>query len=338
MATYASILTQFFPPRDSAPLTEANVPSQAGRVFVVTGGSSGLGFELSRILYSAGGKVYLLTRTQKNAEEAIAKIKARYDGTAGARGSLEFIHMDQADLTSIHAAADEFLSKESRLDGLFNNAGTGALKNAPRTKQGNEYHFATNALGPFVLTRRLSQLLADTASKQPASSVRVIWAASLLVDTSSPKDGIRTEVLRGQDPKVHENELYSSSKTACWFLASEFAKRSASDGVVHLAVNPGNYITNIWRHTPVFLYYLLWPILRDPVQGAETYLWASLSEDVKVEDGVAGRYGIPVGRWHPGQRKDLVLALKNKEDGGSGKAIELFEWCLEREEDARSRL
>ena len=74
MATIASIWTQFFPPRNGAPLTEANLPSQAGKVFIVTGGSSGLGYELSRILYGAGGKVYMLTRSKEHADDAAARI------------------------------------------------------------------------------------------------------------------------------------------------------------------------------------------------------------------------------------------------------------------------
>ncbi|KAH6643470.1 hypothetical protein BKA67DRAFT_596201 [Truncatella angustata] len=59
--------------------------------------------------------------------------------------------------------------------------------------------------------------------------------------------------------------------------------------------NLGNYVTNIWRITVSMLYYILWPTLHDPVHGDET------------ADSVAGRYAICNGRWHPGQREDLVL-------------------------------
>ncbi|KAK7743152.1 hypothetical protein SLS53_004237 [Cytospora paraplurivora] len=335
--SWSALWTQFFPPRNGAPLTEANLPSQAGKVFIVTGGSSGLGYELSRILYGAGGKVYLLTRSKEHADEAIARIKTHYgDRGIGVHdkqmGSLEFIPVDLLDLASIKAAAQQFLEREGgadgRLDVLFNNAGTGALKNAPVSLQGHEYHFALNSLGGFLLTRLLEPILTKTADRAPRGSVRVVWPASILVEMMSPKDGIRKEFLQDPTTVKDENELYSSSKTATWFVASEFARRQPS--VLHIAGNPGNYLTNIWRHTPSLLFYILRPILRNPVHGAETYLWMAFSESVTLEDAAAGRYAICDGRWHPGQREDLLLALCTEGEGGSGRAREYFDWCQER--------
>ncbi|KAF7196804.1 Short-chain dehydrogenase/reductase sthC [Pseudocercospora fuligena] len=57
--------SQFFPPPPT--LTESNLPSQSGKVFIVTGGAAGVGYELSKILYHAGGKVYIAGRSEKNA-------------------------------------------------------------------------------------------------------------------------------------------------------------------------------------------------------------------------------------------------------------------------------
>lgn len=332
--------TQFFPPRNSAPLTEANLPSQAGKVFIVTGGSSGLGYELSRILYGAGGKVYILTRSKENADDAIARIEAYYKGRGDAaegrrRGSLEFICMDLTDFATVKAAAQEFLKREGgesgRLDALFNNAGTGAWKNAPASHQGYEYHFTVNSLGSFLLTRLLMPVLSKTAVQALRGSVRVIWPASCLVEVMSPETGMRKAFLQDPASVKDENELYSSSKTANWFLASEFARRQSD--VLHVAGNPGNYLTNIWRHTPSLLFYILRPILRDPIHGAETYLWMAFSEAVTLDDAAAGRYAICDGRWHPGQRADLLLALRKEEDGGSGRAMEYFDWCEEKVKD-----
>jgi len=101
--------------------------------------------------------------------------------------------------------------------------------------------------------------------------------------------------------------------------------------VLHIAGNPGNLNSSIWRDAPLLLYLALWPILRHPVQGAETYLFMGFSEQVTPEDTASGRYVIPDGRWHPdGQRKDLLLALKSVDEGGSGRAAEFFEWAEER--------
>ncbi|KAK5634184.1 hypothetical protein RRF57_009898 [Xylaria bambusicola] len=121
----AAIWTQFFPPRNGAPLTGANLPPQHGKVFIVTGVSSGIGYELARILYGAGGRVYMLTRSKENADAATARIKAWYlesdnDGPVRSRGSIEFIHMDLMDLNSVKRASRDFLFREKRLDVLLN--------------------------------------------------------------------------------------------------------------------------------------------------------------------------------------------------------------------------
>ncbi|KAI0481277.1 hypothetical protein GGR56DRAFT_629664 [Xylariaceae sp. FL0804] len=368
----AALWTQFFPPRNGAPLTEASLPRQHGKVFIVTGGSSGLGFELSRILYGAGGAVYMLTRSEERAEAAIGRIRAHYAGveersaagvaaaaadaensrcseTTG-RGRLEFIHMDLLDFTSVTSAARQFLAREGarpdggRLDVLFNNAGTGARRDAPPSAQGHEYHFCINSLGPYLLTRLLEPMLARTAARnattaphEEAGSVRVVWPASIMVEMNSPRGGIRREFLRDQSVVGDPTELYVTSKTANWFLASEFARRQGQGpgqkqkqkgvGVVHIAGNPGQLNSNIWRHTPTLLYLALWPILRDPVHGAETCLWMAFSPSVTLDAAVAGRYAICDGRWHPGQREDLVLALRPSSEGGSGLASEYYAWC-----------
>ncbi|KAI4863511.1 putative steroid dehydrogenase [Hypoxylon rubiginosum] len=340
--SFSTSWTQFFPPRDGAPLTEANLPNQSGKVFIVTGGSSGIGYELSRILYGAGGKVYMLTRSKEHAEDAISRIKVHYAGNSDKStktGSLEFIYMDLADFTTVKTAAQQFLDREGpdgRLDILFNNAGTGSMKNAPPTPQGHEYHFSTNSLGHHLLTRLLTPILSQTAKTAPKDSVRVVWAASVLVELMSPKEGVRKEYLQDPFSIKDPNELYASSKVANWFLASEFARRQSSEagafgvGVVHLAGNPGNYSTGIWRTVPSWLTFVVSPILRDPVHGAETFMWIAFSDEVTMPDAVAGRYAMCDGRWHPGQRADLVVGLKGEEEGGSGRAREYFEWCEER--------
>ncbi|KAI1084203.1 putative steroid dehydrogenase [Whalleya microplaca] len=333
--SFSATWTQFFPPRDGAPLTEANLPSQAGKVFIVTGGSSGLGYELPRILYGAGGKVYILTRSKDHAEDAIARIQAHYTGSGierqdMTRGSLEFIPMDLTDFVTIKSAVQSFLEREGpdgRLHVLVNNAGTGARSNAPLTRQGHEYHFSINCLGPYLLTQLLMPTLIRTAKDSPQGSVRVIWAASVLVELMSPNTGIRKEFLQDTQSIKDHNELYATSKTANWFLASELVRRQGNTGVVHIAGNPGNYITNVWRHIPRLIYYMFLPLLRDPVHGAETYLWMAFSESVTMNGAAAGRYAICDGRWHPGQRADILLALKSVDEGGSGRAIECFDWC-----------
>lgn len=335
--SFSTIWTQFYPPRGS--LNESNFPSQAGKVFIVTGGSSGIGYALTRILYGAGGKVYMLTRSKERAAEAIAKIKACYAkagkdaaGEGKQLGSINFIQMELMDFASVRSAAQkvlEFEGPDGRLDVLFNNAGSGARQNAPKSVQGHEYHVTTNTLGSFILTQHLLPLLARTAAHSPQpNSVRVVWPASIMVELQAPQSGIPKEWLAEPDRATHHVRLYTQSKVGCWFLASEFARRRADDtGVVFVAGNPGTYYTGIWKYAPKWVGWFSRPTLRSVERGAETYLWMGFSETVSVEDGKSGRYAICDGRWHPGQRADLVAALKGEGEGGSGRASEFFEWC-----------
>src|SRR4051812_4653547 len=108
-ATYS----QFFPPAPS--LTEKYLESQKGKVFIVTGGASGIGFELAKILFQSGGKVYVAGRSETKAQQVIEDIKSSSHDSSAA-GQLEFLHLELDDLSTIKSSADAFKSKESRLD------------------------------------------------------------------------------------------------------------------------------------------------------------------------------------------------------------------------------
>lgn len=135
--------------------------------------------------------------------------------------------MDLMDFDTIKVAAQEILDRQGsdgRLDVLFNNAGLGGRKNAPAGRQGHEYHMTTNDIGAFLLTKLLTPLLSKTAARTPSArgSVRVVWPASLLVDTGSPKSGIRKNYLENPNcaKDIDYIELYAMSRTGTWFLPS----------------------------------------------------------------------------------------------------------------------
>lgn len=316
------IYTQFFPPKP--PLTQSNLPSQHGKVFIVTGGSSGVGFELSRILYAAGGSVYMLTHNEARALKAIEDIKTSVAAAkTSTPGVLKFIHLDLADLSTIPASVAAFRAAENRLDILYNNAGIASAPLDYKTAQGLEPHFGTNCVGPFLLTKLLYPVLTSTVAQASTNSVRIVWTSSVLVDIMAPNGGVTIAQL--SNPSDNRNEHYSASKAGNWLLAAEYHRRFKDTGVVNITQNPGSLRTNSWRTTPRRFYWPYYPILGKPVDGAHTNLWAGLSQDTTVEDG--GRYIIPSGRWHPSPRKDILLALKNNEDGGTGQAKEFWEWC-----------
>ena len=311
--------SQFSPPQPT--LTEANLSSQEGKVFIVTGGASGVGFELCSILYQAGGKVYIAGRSPENAQSAISRIKARCTTSPG---ELNFLSLSLDDLTTIKPAVEKFSTLESRLDVLFNNAGVSLPPRGSVSAQGHELQMATNCLGHYLLTQLLLPTLILTAENTPPSSVRVIWTSSIAVDLSAPKGGIIMSDLKNPPPDQQKN--YANSKTGNWFLVSALAAQVGSKGILSVTQNPGNLKTPLLRHAPWNLGFAASPLLYQAEMGAYTELWAGFSKDLKIEDG--GSYVIPWGRVHPSPRPDLLAALRT-EKGGTGLAAAFVDFCEE---------
>ncbi|KAI1761904.1 hypothetical protein GGR53DRAFT_503725 [Hypoxylon sp. FL1150] len=316
--------SQFFPPKPN--FTEADVPSQAGKVFLITGGASGIGFELAKILYGKNGRVYIAGRSQAKAEQAIKDIQTAV--STPTTGSLQFLHLELDDLSSIKATTETFRSKESKLHVLWNNAGVSRPPLDSVSKQGIELQLATNCLGPFLLTQLLLPLLQAASSEESAApgSVRVVWAASQVIELSSPSGGLVMSEL--DDPPRDSSRTYTNSKTGNWFLASELAQRAGpSSSIVSVAHNPGAASTNLFRHTPS-VKYLAWPLLHKPQQAALTVLYAGLSKDIGLETN--GCYVVPWGRISTTMRQDLVDATRPVGEGGSGRATEFWDFCVDK--------
>jgi NAD(P)-dependent dehydrogenase (short-subunit alcohol dehydrogenase family) len=328
MGSFASLLpiiyTQYYPPDPT--ITEANLPHLDGKVFVVTGATSGVGLELAKMLYAAGGTVYMMNRgDEAKSLKLIEDIKALKHGSSTV-GALQYIPIDLADLSSVPSAVSAFTKSSSRLDVLFNNAGIASAPVGSKTAQGLDPHYGVNMAGPHLLTKLLLPALTYTAKIAPPDSVRVVWNGSLLVEMLAPKGGVRIDQLR--NPTGGRHEHYAASRAGNFLLASEWDRRCCrAEGIVSVVQNPGNLQTNIWRTTSRLLYYPASIFLRKPEYGAYTNLWAAFYDGMTADDG--GRYIMPNGRWHPGQRKDLLLALKSKDEGGTGQAAEAWDWCEE---------
>ena len=115
-----STLSALFPP--SPKLTAANLPSQKGKVIIITGAASGVGFQLAKILYLAGGTVYIAARSVSRCEGAIGQILSETTGHGKSSGKLGSMVVDLADLATVKPAVESFLKKEERLDVLVHNA------------------------------------------------------------------------------------------------------------------------------------------------------------------------------------------------------------------------
>lgn len=200
------------------------------QVFLITGSSSGIGKELAQILYSKDAKVYVAARSEVKANVAIEAIKV---AVPKSKGSLIFLHLDLDDLSGIKKSANEFLSKESRLDVLFNNAGVMISPQGSKTKQGYELQLGTNCLAPFLFTQLLTPILKQTAKIAPPGTVRVVWTSSSAAELVAPKNGV---VMDNLDYRLDQTPFhkYGVSKAGNFYHATEYAKRHKADGIISM--------------------------------------------------------------------------------------------------------
>ncbi|KAI0803618.1 hypothetical protein GGR55DRAFT_391571 [Xylaria sp. FL0064] len=331
MEAFRNFKTQTYPP----PPQFTSVPpgSQKGRVFIVTGGNTGIGFEICKLLFPSGATIYMASRSKDKAEEAIETIEAGIpEGTEG-RGQLKFLHLDLSDLKSVKTAAESFAAQESKLDVLWNNAGIGAnvLKFGERTAQDLEVFMGVHCVATLLFTQLLlPQLRAAVTAAGPegVGKTRVVWTASGLVDNSAPANGLDFAVLeRGYEDRVTN---YGASKAGTWFLGGEFGRRNKD--ILSVTINPGNLKAGSFKGTaaPVVFMLGLLGMTHDPVFGGYTNLYAGLSPELKIEHN--GTYVIPWGRRRPDSeilRKDILKAMAPESEGGLGYAEKFWEWCEE---------
>ncbi|PNP46859.1 hypothetical protein TGAMA5MH_01811 [Trichoderma gamsii] len=319
----SNILTQGFPPKPT--FTEDNLDDLSEKVYIVTGGYSGVGYQLSKLLYAKNAVVYIAGRREDAGQDAIKSIKEAHPDS---KGRLEFLLLDLADLSTIKASANAFLEKETRLDVLFNNAGIMRLpKKAPnRSKQDHEIMMAVNCFGPYLFTKLLHPVIESTAKSSPTGSVRVIWLGSLMIQLMAPKGGVDLDNLDYEKKMLDEYTRYSASKAGNLFIGSEWARRDADNGILHLTVNPGNLKTPLQRDVSALEYYSMLPTLHDPIYGAYSELFAGLSPDVKPEH--SGQYVMPWGRFGP-TRPDVDKSLSPQNGEELSKAGQFFEYCEE---------
>ncbi|KAF5340805.1 hypothetical protein D9758_017655 [Tetrapyrgos nigripes] len=138
MGSTLSIISEAYPPKPQ--WTTDDIPDLTGKVMIVTGGNTGIGKETVKALLEKNAKVYLGACNQAKAEAAIEDLRQKTGKEA------MWVKLDLADLKSVKAAAEEFSSKEERLDVLFNNAGVMGPKFEDLTAQGYDLQFGTNVL------------------------------------------------------------------------------------------------------------------------------------------------------------------------------------------------
>ncbi|MFD0363546.1 oxidoreductase [Nocardia sp. GCM10030253] len=208
--------------------TEVDIPHQHGRIAVVTGANTGIGFETARALAEHGATVVLACRSREKAEAAANRIM---ENTPGA--TIETAQLDLNSLDSISSAADVIRSRHDHIDLLINNAGVTGLSGV--TEDGFEIQFGINHLGHFALT---GLLLGHIAA---APAARIVTVSSIghrfgRVDPDSPADST--------------GNAYAKSKLANLLFTYELDRRLANTPAIALAAHPGGASTEVFRYSP----------------------------------------------------------------------------------------
>jgi NAD(P)-dependent dehydrogenase (short-subunit alcohol dehydrogenase family) len=217
--------------------TFADIPEQSGRVAIVTGANTGIGFETARMLAQKGARVVLACRSAEKGEAAARRIMAERPG-----GGAEFAPLDLADLDSVAAFASAFTRAEPRLDLLVNNAGV-MVPPLGRTRQGFELQLGTNHLGHFALAARLLPLLERT----PGARLTVVSS------TAQNIGRIDFDDLNWERRRYSAWAAYGQSKLANMMFALELHRRLARSGspVRANAAHPGWTATDLQRTSGV---------------------------------------------------------------------------------------
>jgi NAD(P)-dependent dehydrogenase (short-subunit alcohol dehydrogenase family) len=269
--------------------TAADVPVQRGRVAVITGANSGIGFETAAVLARKGAKVVLAVRDLAKGMESAARIKAR-----NPHADIALQELDLASLGSIRAAAEDLTAAYPRINLLINNAG---LMGTPKasTKDGFELQLGTNHLGHFALTGLLLDHLL------PVEDSRIVTVSSL---------GHRARAAIDFDDLQSERHYdrfaaYGRSKLANLLFTYELQRRLTANGepTIAVAAHPGSSRTDLGRNSPAWLrisFTALGPLIfQSPRMGALPTLRAATDPTVRGGQyygpgGLAEQRGYPI--------------------------------------------
>ena len=278
--------------------TSEDVPGQQGRLAVVTGANTGLGFETAQVLAARGASVVLAVRDTEKGKRAAARIA----GTApGADVMVQ--HLDLTSLDSIRAAAGELRARHPRIDLLINNAGV-MFPPKQATGDGFELQFGTNHLGHFALTG----LLLEQMLPVPGSRV---------VTVSSQAHRIRARInfddLQGER-SYRRVAAYSQSKLANLMFTYELHRRlwHGMRATIAVAAHPGLAGTELTRNSPAIAAFFYARVSQKAAMGALPVLRAATDPGVLGGQyygpgGLFGARGYPKLAKSSGQSRDAAI-------------------------------
>ena len=256
-----------------------SAPSQEGKIAIVTGANTGLGYEVTVGLVMKGARVIMACRNLDRAEKARQKIVKQIPSA-----DLDILELDLNDIKSVRSFAEQFKTQYKQLDILINNAGI-FMPPLGHSIDSYEQQFAVNYLGHFLLTGLLFPLMKSTKG-------------SRIVSVSSKAHEWGTIDFENLNAELNYSKMgaYSQSKLACLVFSYELQRRINKAGydVISVAAHPGGTNTELGRYTPKWIYNPISPLislmLPSPTKAARSILMAAIDPDVN-----GGEYFGPKG-------------------------------------------
>ncbi|KAF7366116.1 NAD-binding protein [Mycena venus] len=284
-------------------ISEEHLVALHGKVILITGGNTGIGYATIQILTRRGAKVYMATRSESRAAEAIQRLKAENLGD----GSVHWLELDLSDPRSAARAAQEFLQKEQRLDILINNAAS-AVGPYKLTSDGLWDIMVINHISHFVLTEALLPLMKRTAT-EPGADVRIVGVTSKAHAFVAPESFATKEALNKSfgDSTRGIFKTYGYTKLANMLHIKALQKRFDAEGarITCIGVHPGATKTpgaqGLFRGIPVigpFMATVIAPLFFGSwYQGGITVAFAAAGAEVvgPQHERYKGAYFTPKG-------------------------------------------
>lgn len=303
----ALVITRYFRSRKWSKLTASPYyKPMEGKVCIVTGANSGIGYETAKELAKLKATVVMACRSMTRGLEALDKLKKDVKD-----GDLVLMELNLASFESINNFAKNVLKQYPKIHILINNAGVSVpLKEKLTTKEGYEVHFGINHVGHFLLTN----LLIDRIQKSSTDTdhTRVVIVGSSLMDRGVIDfDNLNGE--KGFQQKGHLNPAYCNSKLMNYYFGAELYLNYADKGVDVSVVCPGWCYTNLFRHASIKFYQkiMIFPIammfMRSANQGAQSVVHCAITPHT-------GKHFPPIyrdfGPYSPAHKYDDEVAKK----------------------------
>eukprot|EP01129_Flabellula_baltica_P017133 TRINITY_DN9401_c0_g1_i1.p1 TRINITY_DN9401_c0_g1~~TRINITY_DN9401_c0_g1_i1.p1 ORF type:complete len:394 (-),score=70.89 TRINITY_DN9401_c0_g1_i1:103-1254(-) len=290
-------------------LVDPDMPSVgnlSGKVVLITGGTSGIGYESAKVLARAGADVVITGSGRgTKGEEALAQLNKEVSGDR-----IRYFAMNQEDLDTVDEFVEVFKSHYDRLDILIMNSGYGAHVPNESSVQGFEKGFAVMHLHHFLLFDRLKSMLLESEGRvvTVASSAHLlISSGDTMFDDISPENPKMPKGVKGS---------YARAKLSNILLATQIAELYPT--LQAFSLHPGAIYTPIWKYKSESMYhkiklFIMSTFLRDPVRGAADIINCATNQNIKNLSGTYFMNQTPTThnlfKSEPARNKNLAAKL-----------------------------